>query len=322
MADSFLTLLDATRLADKTGVASGVVETVETYAPEVDVVRGELITGTSYSTLVRQDLPGSPTFRAANAGTETLSSTYSERTFGCYFADAQLEIDEAVLKKADQNANMGRAKLKAMEVQGVMRSKMIAFGRQFYNGTTYNADGFPGLRNFLDTTNMVVDATGSSTSYTAYFVWNDPMGIEFLFGNREGLVWNDWMLQRVTGADGKHHMAEVANLSGYIGLSCMHPKAVGVIKNITASKPLTDNLAAEMLAKFPIGIKPNLCFVERNSRLWLQKSRSVVTSSGIPQGNNRARVSGDGGEITAPQPTEILGVPIITTDSIVSETAW
>lgn len=316
MADSFLTLLDATRLADKTGVATGVVETVETYAPEVEVIKGEPITGTSYSTLVRGTLPGSPTFRAANAGTETLSSSYSERTFGCFFCDAQLEIDEAILRKADQNANMGRAKLKAMEVQGVVRSKMIAFGRQFYNGTTYNADGFPGLRDFLDTTNMVVDATGSSTSYTAYFVWNDPMGIQFIFGNQQGLTWNDWMLQRITGSDGKHHMAEVANLSGYIGSSCMHPKSVGVIKNLTASKPLTDALGAQMLSKFPIGMKPNLCFIERNSAYWLQNSRSNTSIT------NRGRAASDGGDVWAPQPTSIAGVPIVVTDSIVSETAW
>src|SRR5688572_68854 len=141
MPDQFLTLLDATRLADKTGVATGVVETVETYAPELEKIKGEPITGTSYSTLVRTDLPGSPTFRAANSGTATVASSYSERTFGCFFADVQLEIDEAVLIKADQNPNMGSAKMKANEVSGVVQSKMIAFGRQFYNGLSYNADG-------------------------------------------------------------------------------------------------------------------------------------------------------------------------------------
>jgi hypothetical protein len=181
---------------------------------------------------------------------------------------------------------------------------------------TYNSAGFPGLRDFLDTTNMVVDATGSSTSYTAYFVWNDPMGIQFIFGNREGLVWNDWRLQRVTGADGKHHMAEVANLSGYIGSSCMHPKSVGVIKNITASKPLTDDLGAQMIAKFPIGMKPNICFIERNSAYWLQKSRSFTSIT------NRGKAAADGSDLWAPQPESIAGIPIVVTDSIVSETAW
>jgi hypothetical protein len=315
MANQFITLLDATRLADKIGVATGVVEEITTYAPEVDVIKGQPITGTSYSTLVRATLPGSPTFRTANAGTETVASTYSERTFGCYFADAQLQIDEAVLKKADQNPNMGRATLKAMEVSGVMRQKMIAFGRQVFNGVTYNADGFPGLRDFVDSS-MVVDATGTSTSYTAYFIWNDPMGVQFIFGNQEGMVWNDWSLQQVQDSAGKKYMAEVANLSGYLGISCMNKYAIGTIKNLTSSKPLTDDLGAQLLAKFPIGMKPNICFIERNSRYWLQKSRTPTSIT------NRIRGQTDGGDVIAPLPDQIAGVPIVTTDSIVSETAY
>jgi hypothetical protein len=317
MPDSFLTLLDATRLSDKTGVATGVVETIETYAPEIDIVRGERITGTSYSTLVRSALPGSPTFRAANEGTYTLASTYDEKTFGCYFVDAQLQIDEAILKKADQNPNMGRAKLKAMEITGVIRSKMISFGTQFYKGLSANPAGFPGLRDFLDST-MLTDAAGSgaSATYSAYFIWNDPMGVEFLYGNQDGLSWNDWSLQQVRDAGDKVFMAEVANLSGYIGLSCMHPKAVGIVKNITSAKPLTDDVGAQMLAKFPIGMKPNMCFIERNTAYWLQKSRSNTSVT------NRAKAAGDGSDVWAPQPSHIAGVPIYVTDSIAAETNW
>ena len=57
MADTFLTLLDMTK-TNGTDQAVGIVEEVRTFAPEVNVISGRPIKGTTYKALVRSALPG------------------------------------------------------------------------------------------------------------------------------------------------------------------------------------------------------------------------------------------------------------------------
>lgn len=316
MADEFLTLLDLTNRTG-TDAAVGLVEEVTTFAPEVDRIMGRPIPGISYKAKVRQSLKSKSAFRNVNEGVEIGSSKYSQKQFDCFYFDSQLQVDEALLD-AEAGQGNGAASVLADEASGATRDKMIAFGSQLYKGTADDAKGFPGLIDFLDTGSMEVDAQGTGgTTYRAWFIWMHQQGVHFLFGNNKGLQIGQWDRQQVKDANGKSLMARVNNLSGYIGLSCAHTKAVGCIKNITSAKPLTDALGAELMSKFPIGQKPNLCFIERNTSFWLQKSRSFTSVTNAAS----SKRSGSGDEIWAPEPTSIAGVPIVVTDSIASAAA-
>lgn len=312
MADKLLTLLEITKRNGTDG-AVGLVEEVTTYAPELDAVSGRAIAGTSYLARVRAAIHDKGAFRNANEGVEVGSSVYEQKRFECFFFDAQLQTDEAVIQAAGINDSPGE--VLADEASGIVMSKMIYLGKQFYNGTANDAKGHPGLKDFANTA-LTVDATGSSTSYRAWFVNLGLKGIHYIWGNQQGLNLKDWNLQQVTDSNSKKYMAWVNNLSGYIGLSCASSNSVGYVKNITTLKPLTDALASEVLSKFPIGMKPNMVFMERNTAFWLQRSRSATSIT------NRGAATNNGTDVFAPEPTSVAGIPITITDSITSETAF
>jgi len=313
MADRLLTLLDITK-RNGTDTAVGLVEEVTTFAPEIDAIMGRPIMGTTYKTRIRKTLPAGPTFRQANAGSDIVSSVYDQKISQCFIFDAQLRTDQAV---ADAPEEGGRELLLADEAAGVLRQKAIGLGDQFYRGTTADANGFQGLQAFYDSTNMEVDATGTTSSVktSAWFVWNDLQGVHFIFGNNAGLQMGQWRLQQVTDSNSKAYMAYVNNCYGWIGLSINHTKSVARIKNIedTTGKYLTDSLIANALRKFPLSIRNsgNLkIFTSRLGAYTLQKSRSVTIFSGM---GSKAT---PGMENIGPTPTESMGVPIIVTDSV------
>lgn len=302
MADRFSTLLDITQ-RNGTDAAIGLVEEVTTYAPEIDEIMGRTIKGTTFKTKKRITLPTGPAFRNANEGSYIVSSAYEQTIAQCFILDAQMRVDKCVAD-ADED---GASAFLADEASGVVKEKMIALGDQFYRGTTADAKGFAGLASLYDSTNMEVSATGNSGSATsAWLVFNDLKGIHFIFGNDSGLNMGDWSTQQVTDSNSKAYTAYVNSLCGWIGLAICHTKSIARIKLITTDKPLTDSLVAQALSKFPVGMKPNKMFINRNAAFWLQRSRSTVSSSKTDSALLQF----------APQPTESQGIPIVITDSI------
>lgn len=317
MSNEFLSLLEMTKRAG-TDQSIGIVEEVTNYAPEFSAILGRGIPGKSYTARVRSAVNTKGAFRNANEGVETGVSHYEQKQFGCFYFDSQMQVDEAILKGTDANGDTPEQVL-ADEANGAVRGQVYAFGTQFYKGTANDAKGFPGLIDFLNTT-QVVNATGSGgTTYRAWYIWNAPQGIHFLFGNNSGLVASDWIKQQVSDSNSKKFMAMVANLSGYVGLSCAHSKAVGCVKNITSAAPLTDSMSDDLVATFPVGLKPNLVLMNRTVARYLQKSRSATSITNVIVGARR----NDGLDIvpSGPFPTSVSGIPIIVTDSIVSEAA-
>ena len=335
MANDFLSLLDITSRRN-TDAAVGLVEEVVTYAPEIERVMGRPIPGSFYIARVRTAYTAKAAFRQLNAGLAIGSSKYSPKRFDCFNFDAQLQIDEASGKVADQQGD-SLGDLQADEAAGAIRAKAIALGSQFYQGTLFDSNGPPGLIDFLTSQLNVIDPlTGAAIDQSvdaggsaggkcerAWFIWMHPQGVHFLFGGNQGLEINPWIKQQVTDdADAtKKFMAWVSNINGLIGTSCAHIRAIGCIRNIdntisggNYTKPVTDALIAQLMAKFPIGVAPNLCFMSRQSRAGLQAARGVTLfgNLGTPTRQNSGAAA-----IVAPLPTETGdGVPIIATDSI------
>jgi hypothetical protein len=314
MADKFLTLLDQTKLTGNDS-AIGIIEEVNTVAPELATMMGRPIVGLSYKFGVRTALPhaGGTPFRRVNEGTDIGASTYDQKLGECFFLDGQLQVDEALI---DQGVAEGRepADILASEAAATLQEKFIQVGDQFYRGTTANANGFAGLIAQYDSTNCEVDATGTPGSATsAWLVYNDVQGVHFVYGANNGLMVGDWMKQQVTApTGGKKQMAFVNNAKGWLGLAFGHTKSAIRIKNLTTAtgKGLTDALVAEALSKAPIAMRQQKgkwkLFINTVASLQLQKSRSTVSSAKTDSGILQF----------APEPTESQGVQVVLTDSI------
>lgn len=121
-----------------------------------------------------------------------------------------------------------------------------------------------------------------------------------------------WMKQKVAAGN----MAYVSNLSSYIGLNVGHSNAVWRVRGIDYSAAMTNKLTdakgAQLLSLVPgrIAAKGTLrWFMNRNAAYSLQLSRSAVGQvdggvTGLPA--------------FAPMPTELQGVPIVITDSLLN----
>lgn len=316
MADRLLSLAEVTK-RNGTDNAVGLIEEVNTVAPELNALMGRPINGITYKVRKRSALPADSAgtgvaFRNTNEGSAVLSSTYEQGLGQCFFLDGQMQVDEAVISSGMAEGN-SEADILTDEAVGVMQQKLIHVGDSFYRGETADAKGFVGLKSLYDTSNCEVDATGTPGSATsAWIVFNDIQGVHWIFGNGNGIEMGEWARQQVTDANGKKYFAKVNNVSGWLGLFFGHTRSLVRIKNLTTAsgKGLTDALVAEALAKMPIYMRSQKSrlklFVNSVASLQLQKSRSTVstakTDSGILQ--------------FAPEPTESQGVQIVLTDSI------
>jgi hypothetical protein len=308
-----LTMLD---LAKKHGTdpVVGLIEEVQQSAPEIATLGARLIPGTEYSALLRTALPGTG-FRNANEGHTSTKSTFDRKVVQCFIHGGVLEVDRAVAN-ADPD---GPEAVQAIEAAGMLENAFQQIGSQLYYGITNDAKGFPGLLAMYDTT-YEVDATGSTPS-TGSSVWavrlNPRDGVQFVLGRNTPLDMGDWMEAIATLADGKKLPVYQNHLTTWVGVQALSKYSAGRIKNLTAQtdKGLTDSLIAQLLAKFPVGHKPDVLFMNRRSALQLQLSRTV----GIQIGSGQKAIGVE--QLIGPTPTEAQGLPIVVTDSILNTEA-
>ena len=305
MAYEYLTLLDIAKM-NGSDRSVGLVEENLNAAPEMELFPARGITGTSFKTLVRTAYPTTG-FRAANEGVEPSKSTYVNKMFELFYYDGQMEVDKAVADADEQ----GAAHALAVEESGHARAFMLTGGKQFWYGTGTGGDakGFPGAVQVVDSS-LVVDATGTTadTGSSVYAVVVQPGFFELIV--RNGLLTpGEWRTQTITRSS-KEMTAYKNSMEGWIGSAFYSKYAVGRIKKLTADsgKGLTDILLADLINKFPVGVKPTHIFMSRRSRRQLQAARSVTL---FGQGTTRPNQPA-----IAPTPTEYDGIPIIATDSI------
>lgn len=298
------TLLDIAK-ANGSDAAVGLIEEVLPSVPEVRLIPARTIKGLSFKTLVRTALPTAG-FRSANEGVAATVSTWENRQFSCFPLNPRWECDKAV---ADAHEDGAEAYI-AMEAVGLTLAAFVTMGKQLYYGpgTGGDAKGFPGLIQQHDSS-MVVDATGTTAS-TGSSVWAvkfGPKDVQFVYGAGGELKVDDPIVQRVTDVLGNPYTAYCQELLAWAGLQVGSINSVGRIKKLTADsgKGLTDALVAQLLAKFPVGFKPDVLFMSRRSLMQLQSSRTATTPDGTP----------------APIPTSSHGVPIEATDCILDTEA-
>lgn len=334
-------LLTAMDLAARRGTDKeiGLVQQIVNVAPEMALITGRPVPGTSSTARVQIGIPKGGAFRALNDGTQLSAGEYEMRKYNAYPFDAHLQVDELTLAAAQQEGD-SLGDLQADEVAGVLQNKSIAFSQQFYAGAKVDANGFPGLSTILATYNgsdnnggvidsrtgkaivNYIDAGGgtanAAASETIWYVWNHPQGIHFIFGGNKTIDVNPWMWQYVNGKTaGTRLRASCSNVSGFIGLSAAHPWSVACIKNIDATHPWTDALTAKLDALIPAGVKYTYCFATKRARGYLQQSRTVTIQANQSTGNAK-----DLATVSAPPTMDLNGVPIIVTDGIQLEKSF
>jgi hypothetical protein len=297
-----LTLLD---IAKRTGSDAliGLIEEVIKICPEFRVLPVVERDGIAFLATLRTSLP-TAAFVDAGTGVALSKSAYAQKLVQCFFLDCQLRVPEAIVQADDRSVG----DVLADEAMGGLEAVINHLGTQTYYGTAADAKGFSGFVANVDST-MVVNATGEGSATTSvWMVWADPKGVHLPLGRGGKITMPEWQEQQVTDAEGKAQRAFCTNIAAWIGLSIGSKFSIGRIKNVTSAKPVTDALGSQLYAKFPIGRKPNLCFMNRDALYFLQASRSAV-------GAQKSNASGDA---FAPIPEFLAGVPIIPTDAITS----
>lgn len=315
---SYPTLLDIVKMNGSDAMVGLIDETTKA-TPEISghttlgtkriqipgVGAGRTIKGIMYKTLVRTELP-SVGFRNANQGTALTKSKYENRTVECFLMNPQWQCDKAVAVVHEDGPQV----LMAMEAAAHVTAAFHTLGKQFYYGAENGGDakGHPGLIDSLDS-EMVVDATGDTAS-TASSVWAvkfGPQYVQWVWGNGGSLDPSEVTEQKVQDDDGNWFTAYCQELMARPGLQVINPRGIARIKNLTAQsgKGLTDDLIADLLGKFPVGVAPDVLFMTKRSRAQLQKSRTATNATGAP----------------APMPEESHGIPIAVTESLLDTEA-
>lgn len=287
----------------------GLIEESLTVAPEIQNFPARTIRGLSYYTSVRTSLPTSG-FRNANEGQAATKSAFEKRLVETFIIDTQVIVDKAVADAYED----GSEALRAIESVGVTKSTFKTLGKQIWYGpgTTNNsngdAKGFLGAIDSHDSTNMVVDAAGT-TAGTGSSVWGvkyGPQNAQLVLGNGGTFDLSPFATQQVVSTGSSYYTAYVAALTAYPGLQIGNRYCVGRIKKLTADsgKTLTDILIAQLLEKFMtyLGEMPDALYMSPRSLRQLQASRTATTTTGQP----------------APFPTESFGVPIVVTNQILN----
>lgn len=301
------TLLDVAKLNGITDQLGMIDETVKVM-PEINLVPSVPMKGMVVTSAVLVGLGlTTGSFRDANNGTDPIKPTYENRVVECKICTPRMEVDQAVAGAYDQ----GPQAFLAMQAKAALAGELQGICKQFYYGAGNNASGFPGLIQYYDATNKVVDA-GGSTADTGSSIWLVKFG-------EGGMVWRwgqngefkikPWREESITGTNGKKLDGWVSGMLAYPALQMTTQLNVVRIKKLTADsgKGATDALINTALTKFQNGQSPDVIFMNLRSLGQLQASRTATSPTGSP----------------APFPTSFQGVagqniPIAVTDAISS----
>jgi hypothetical protein len=296
-----LTLLDLAARSNSDRVV-GLIEDVHTVAPEFSVFPVRPVAGTSYKVTRRTGFPSS-SFRSVNEGIDTSKSTYVQELKQMFFLDAQLEVDEAIVRGDDRELG----EILADEASGAFEQSLIHVGKQIWYGTDADAKGFVGLR--AQTVELIGPNVASSTS--AFLVDLSLQGVHIPVGENGSIEFPEWSKQKIT-KDNKSYMAWVSNVSAWLGLQVGSDAAVYRVKGVkgdTSANYMTDAKGAELLSKVPLRRRSNLrWFMNRSAAYTLQLSRSAIGQ--VPANRNAIPAF-------AEMPAECQGIPIVITDSLV-----
>jgi hypothetical protein len=326
----YANLQDALQFKNVPG-ASSIIDEVLNVCPEftgVDTYNGgrkvPLDYGTEESdtmeTLFMTSAPTTNPYRDINVGVLPNKGVYEKRLTQLVTATAVWGIDKAIVERRPKEA----AVLIEQKAKQEVKSHIQAHGKQFFYGKKKGgyAEGFPGLIELMDSS-QVVSAGGTGAKLTsAYFVWFNEEGVSWRFGLNGSMTMSDLKEELIPDPNNpaKSYPGFRQYMQYHLGLKVSNKYSVARIANIDCSSAYSgDNLAADaftdkhiykLLTKLPGGMKPNAVFLPYVAALLLAASRTTVN---IAQGSSGAPVIVGG---QTPPVTEFEGIPCIPTDSI------
>lgn len=282
-------------------VLGGIINEVTEQAPEVGMfpIFG-LTSGLDYRSQFLVELP-SVGFRKLGDGISASKGRWEERIFKTHLFAGRAEVEKA----AGQADSGGLSALEARATKATLLAAILELGSQIFYGVANEADGFPGLKAFTPFGGAYTYNATGTTDGSASSVYGVKFGEEFtrlVHGLEDPMTLGDFRDQDITGNNSKPVPGRVADLEGWIGLQIAHKASVVRICNLTtdSGKGLTDQVGIDALDLLPTGFKPDVWFMSKRSRTQLRKSR-ITTEVKMP-----------------PMPTDLEGIPIIATDSILN----
>lgn len=318
-SNQYMTLKDVTAanyLNDPGTV--GLVDNIVNVAPELDVVPGRTIPGTSFEATILTAYGSNAGFRGVNSGVPTSAPSLDLKRFNTFPFDCQFSVDEALLIKG-KSEGQSPAQIFNIFASAGVRQKALDLGKQFYQGSLNDPKGPPGLQDYLFTQrtqvdsrtglkiDQVINANGvtNGSLNVIWFIKTGPQGVHWLFGNGTGILMGPWVRlpgqaapDEVAGTNNSKQTAWKNNLFGYIGTAMAQVHAIGAIVNIDttvagSANPtvgvVNDQSIANLWAKFPIDMKPDLAITSQLVAYQLQSGRPVTN---FVNGSDRAWTDG------------------------------
>jgi len=291
---------------------SALIEKNKNAAPELALFPAFEIAGTSATTCIRTGYPAGA-FKKLGGGVTPGGSSFDNVQFSLYNYDNPLQERDDIMKSHRKGRDFALALALSGAVKGAfeLMGKAVYYGARSFGG---GVDAFPGLIDLYDSTTKFVDA-GGTTASTGSSVWFIKFGdqedglVSMIFGNGRGLSARDWLLQQlvIDSATGTVADGWTNSLNAAVGVQLADVDAAVRIGKLTedSGKGLTDTLGYKALEKFPVGMKPDVALMTRRSQRQLRDSR---TGTG-------------GGAPNIALPTDIAGIPIVLTDSILNTEA-
>lgn len=270
--------------------------------PNVGAARG--IDGVNYPTLVTVEDPV-VTFVDVNEGSDHTKARQEERLTECFNMNPRWGVGVLAAKRSKDPIDVIMARQAGPHLRAAWRQvcKCFYYGR---HATLGDPKGFPGLLAGYDATNMVVDAGGTTadTGSSAWLVAFGPEFLQWVWGNNVQMQISDLEIRESLDANNKPYSRYHQELFALPGLQFLSTQHAVRIKKLTADsgKGMTDDLVADAIMKFPVGVYPDVIFMSRRSLRQLQDSRTATNATGSP----------------APIPQESHGLPIAVTDSILN----
>ena len=303
MADAYLT---SAQVAHFNNVDMDLlVSDVLNQAPVLAAMSARAVRGNSF-VYTRQTAAPAVGFRAVNDGVENKRSTYEKVTTSLGVLDASFGVDVAAAQVDDR----GWQHIMGIEAVSHLSQAMSEVEQQIFNGTVGNVasnafDGFADQANLNGASDdMVVDAGGttSSTGSSVYLIRSGEGDVQALWGQEGEISIGELQVMERSGSSTGRFPAYYHSITGWCGVAIGSTYSVARVANLTedSGKGLTDDLLYKALALFPATRGPNMIAMSRRSLRQLQNSRTSYNPLGTP----------------SVLPSELEGIPILTTDSI------
>ena len=307
MANDFFTVADM--LADAYDLSGKETSEVRAAAPVIASLPAiPASNGVVHKQSVMTQLPVTG-FRAENVGRDFDHSVDRVDTVDLKILDWSWMVDKAV---ADSSRFAGgREQYIAREGLRHVQSAMFNLEQQWINGTVgAAAAGFDGLADQANldgaADSMVVNAAGTTaaTGSSVYLIRRNSAECGLVVHGDNPVQLGETSVQNFVDGTGKNLPSYYTPGCGWFAGFFGSLYSVVRIGNLTADagKGLTDDLIYEALELFPAGHAPDMMIMNRRSQYQLRASRTATNATGAP----------------APMVMEAAGVPIITTDAIVS----